>query len=687
MHRARPDVRPDAAALVRRLLDPAGPPFAVLRRRSPGREAGDTVEVLIGEVTEVARLADIPLGETAPGAPVTDALALIPFRQIRERGFHAHDDGTPLAVLRPRETYELPLAEVLAALPAHDVRVADGAFDVSDERYAEIVDRVVREEIGTGEGANFVIRRTFEGSIADFSAADALALFRRLLAGERGAYWTYVVHRPGVRTLVGASPEVHVRMTGGLSEREALSSRGGGGRRAGTVVMNPISGTYRYPAGGPTAESLLAFLGDRKEVEELSMVVDEELKMMCTVGDRGGVVIGPRLKEMAHLAHTEYELRGRSTLDVREVLKETMFAATVTGSPVQNACRVIERHEPVGPDGRGRGYYAGALALIGRDAGGAQTLDSPILIRTADITAGGRLRVPVGATLVRASDPESEVAETHAKAAGVLTALGVRPAPAGPADGGRPPRLADDPRVRAALDARRADLAPFWLRMQTTAPTAELSGHALVIDAEDTFTAMLAHLLRTSGLTVTVRRFDEPGLRAAALAHEGPVVLGPGPGDPSDTADPKMRFLRSLTAELVAGHRHGPARLPATAPHRHPSGGPSLFGVCLGHELLAAELGLEIVRKEVPFQGAQERIDFFGRPETVGFYNTFTARCDDRTEAELAMHRVELSRDAQSGEVHALRGPGFAGVQFHPESVLTLDGAAVTAQLLAAVLV
>ncbi|MGA5269879.1 anthranilate synthase family protein [Streptomyces lydicamycinicus] len=662
MHR-EPPARTGAAALVQRLLDPACPPFALLHRRTPGRDAASptpgfaraggapTVEVLTGEVTEVERLADIPLGEGVPDAPVTDALALIPFRQIRERGFRAHDDGTPLAVLRPRETAELPLDDILAALPAHDVRVTDGAFDVDDDAYAGIVERVVRDEIGTGEGANFVIRRTFEGEIAGFSAADALALFRRLLAGERGAYWTYVVHRPGVHTLVGASPEVHVRASGG------------------TVVMNPISGTYRYPEGGPTAESLLAFLDDRKEVEELSMVVDEELKMMCTVGDKGGVVVGPRLKEMAHLAHTEYELRGRSTLDVREVLKETMFAATVTGSPVQNACRVIERHEPVDADGRGRGYYAGALALIGRDTGGAQTLDSPILIRTADISAAGRLRVPVGATLVRGSDPHGEVAETHAKAAGVLSALGVRPAPARPADGGRPPRLADDPRVRAALDARRADLAPFWLRMQTTAPTAELSGHALVIDAEDTFTAMLAHLLRTSGLTVTVRRFDEPGLRAAARAHRGPIVLGPGPGDPSDAADPKMRFLRSLTAELVAGHREG------------------LLGVCLGHELLAAELGLEIVRKEVPFQGAQERIDFFGREETVGFYNTFTARCDDTTAAELAMHRVELSRDAATGEVHALRGPGFAGVQFHPESVLTLDGASVTAQLLAAVLV
>ena len=105
----------------------------------------------------------------------------------------------------------------------------------------------------------------------------------------------------------------------------------------------------------------LRFLADGKEIEELSMVVDEELKMMCTVGDRGGVVIGPRLKEMAHLAHTEYELRGRSSLDVREVLRETMFAATVTGSPVQNACRVIARHERTG-----RRYYAGVLALLGR---------------------------------------------------------------------------------------------------------------------------------------------------------------------------------------------------------------------------------------------------------------------------------------------------------------------------------
>ena len=619
-------------------------PFALLRRRTPGHEH-DVVELLLGPVREVDRLADIPVGDRP-------SLALVPFRQIRERGFDVRDDGTPLAVLTAEETYELPLEQALAELPSHDVQVTGGGFDVADEEYAGIVGRVLREEIGRGEGANFVIRRTYEGEIPGFGRADALALFRRLLVGERGAYWTFVVHtgiekgpagpslegrgrETGGRTLVGASPEVHVRMSGG------------------TVVMNPISGTYRYPAEGPTPEHLLDFLADGKEIEELSMVVDEELKMMCTVGDRGGVVIGPRLKEMAHLAHTEYELRGKSSLDVREVLRETMFAATVTGSPVQNACRVIERHE-VG----GRGYYAGALALIGRDAGGAQTLDSPILIRTADIDAGGRLRVPVGATLVRGSDPAGEVAETHAKAAGVLAALGVRP--------GRPreedvrPKLADDPRVRAALDGRRASLAPFWLRMQEQA--AELTGHALVVDAEDTFTAMLAHVLRSSGLEVTVRRYDEPGLREAVLAHEGPLVLGPGPGDPSDAADPKMRFLRALTAEVIRSHRHG------------------VLGVCLGHELIAAELGLEIVRKEVPYQGAQTRIDLFGRTETVGFYNSFVARCDDESAVELAAHGIEVSRNG-SGEVHALRAPGFAGVQFHPESVLSLRGAGVVREL------
>ncbi|MCU7825227.1 anthranilate synthase family protein [Kitasatospora sp. DSM 101779] len=635
------------ADLVARLTAPGAPAFALLHRRAP-RLAPDTVEVLIGTVGVHDTLADLPVPDGAPaGGPRHDLLALVPYRQIRERGFDAHDDGTPLQALAVEEQHALPLDELLPALPQRPVRLTGGGFDIADEEYAEIVRRVIEDEIGRGEGANFVVRRDFRGRLEGFDTALALTLFRRLLEQERGAYWTFLVHT-GDRVLVGASPEVHVRQSGG------------------TVVMNPISGTYRHPAGGPTVDSLLDFLHDPKELEELTMVVDEELKMMCTVGDLGGQVLGPRLKEMAHLAHTEYELRGRTSLDVREVLKETMFAATVTGSPVQNATRVIRRYEATG-----RGYYSGALALIGRSASGGQQLDSPICIRTADVDpATGELVVRVGATLVRHSDPHSEVAETHAKAAGVLTAIGARPAPPRPAGRGAGPRLADDHRVQAALDARRAGLAPFWLRMQQGAEPIE-GLDTLVVDGEDTFTSMLAHLLSSLGHRVTVLRYDTPGLRERVAAHTGPLVLGPGPGDPADPADAKMAVLRPIVTDALAAVRTG-AR---TAP---------LLAVCLSHQLLSAELGLPLGRKAVPYQGAQETIDLFGTRRTVGFYNTFTARCDAAAAARLAAEGVEVARDPLTGDVHALRGPGFAALQFHPESVLTREGVDIVAGLLGA---
>jgi phenazine biosynthesis protein phzE len=653
----------DAASLLRRLASGEAGPFALLHRRAP-RLAPETVEVLLGPVGTYDTLAELPVSQDgATGRPEHDLLALVPYRQIRERGFPARDDGTPLRALRVRESHALPVAEALDALtgiaPERPVELRKAGFQTDDDAYAAIVERVLAEEIGRGEGANFVIRRDFTGVLPEFSETVALLLFSRLLRQERGAYWTFLVHT-GDRVLVGASPEVHVRQT------------------AGTVAMNPISGTYRYPAQGPDLDSLLSFLGDPKEREELSMVVDEELKMMCAVGDLGGQVLGPRLKEMSRLAHTEYELRGRTSLDVREVLRQTMFAATVTGSPLQNATRVINRHEP-----SGRGYYAGALALIGRTAGGEQTLDSPILIRTADIDAeSGRLRVGVGATLVRKSDPRSEVAETHAKAAGVLRALGALGSSdaggdgsgggsggAEAARGAGHPKLGDDHRVQSALDARRADLAPFWLRMQTELPSeSELPAEAprvLVVDCEDTFTTMLAHLLRSLGNRVSMVAATDPELERKVAEHRGPLVLGPGPGDPQDPEDARMRAMRRLVSRVLAEGRTG------------------VLAVCLSHQLVCAELGLPVRRKAMPYQGAQESVDLFGRRRTVGFYNTFAAECDEAAEARLRAAGVEVARDAGSGEVYALRGRGFATLQFHPESVLSTRGVEIVSEALA----
>ena len=70
---------------------------------------------------------------------------------------------------------------------------------------------------------------------------------------------------------------------------------------------------------------------------------------MCDICDKGGQVLGPFLKPMSRLVHTEYFLAGRTSRDPREVLRDTMYAATVTGSPVQNACRLIKQYEPERP--------------------------------------------------------------------------------------------------------------------------------------------------------------------------------------------------------------------------------------------------------------------------------------------------------------------------------------------------
>ncbi len=559
-------------------------------------------------------------------------LALIPYRHIAERGYAVNDDGEPLLTMTVRAQAALPLDDALRRLPDEPVALADGRFEPDDDRYAAIVRDVIDKEIGTGTGANFVIRRSFTADITDCTPHSALSFFRRLARRETGAYWTFLI-RTGDRTLVGASPERHVSLHGGVA------------------VMNPISGTYRYPGAGPELAGVLEFLADRKETDELYMVVDEELKMMARICEGGGRVVGPYLKEMARLAHTEYVIEGRSSRDVREILRETMFAPTVTGSPLESACRVISRYEP-----EGRGYYSGVAALVGRDEHDGQTMDSAILIRTADIDARGRLRIGVGATLVRHSDPAGEAAETRAKADGLLAALSAE----------APRRFADRPEVRAALGRRNDGIAGFWLAEPAgrTRPAPHLAGRrVLVIDAEDTFTAMIAHQLTALGLRVTVRRFDEP---YRTEGHDL-LVLGPGPGDPRETGHPKIAHL-------------------ATAADRALARGLPLLAVCLSHQVLSTRLGLPLVPRRVPNQGVQREIDLFGRRERVGFYNTFAARSTDDKLDHPARGLVEVSRDPRTGEVYALRGRSFASTQFHAESVLTRDGVRILGGLLTEVL-
>ncbi|MGZ0701427.1 anthranilate synthase family protein [Pseudomonas sp. L5B5] len=614
------------AHLIERVLQPAPGPFALLYR--PESNGPGVLDVLVGEMSEPGRLADIELPATTIGAPHLDVLTLIPYRQIAERGFAAVDDQSPLLAMKITEQQSIGIEQLLGLLPDEPIQLNSERFDLSDERYAEIVSQVIANEIGSGEGANFVIKRTFLAEISEYGPSKALSFFRHLLEREKGVYWTFIIHT-GERTFVGASPERHISVKDGVA------------------VMNPISGTYRYPPAGPSLTEVMEFLANRKEADELYMVVDEELKMMARICEDGGHVLGPYLKEMAHLAHTEYFIEGKTRRDVREILRETLFAPTVTGSPLESACRVIQRHEP-----QGRGYYSGMAALIGSDGKGGRSLDSAILIRTADIDHAGQVKISVGSTIVRHSDPMTEAAESRAKAAGLIAALKNQ----------APSRFGNHLQVRAALASRNAYVSDFWLtdsqeRQQTQS---DFSGRqVLIVDAEDTFTSMIAKQMRSLGLVVTVRSYsDDYSFDGYDL-----VIMGPGPGNPSDVQQTKINHLHLAIRSLLDEQR-------------------PFVAVCLSHQVLSLCLGLELQRKAIPNQGVQKQIDLFGNAERVGFYNTFAAQsASDRLDVD-GVGTVEISRDSETGEVHALRGPSFASMQFHAESLLTQEGPRIMADLL-----
>src|SRR6476646_732052 len=601
--------------------------WAIIRRSTRAGDR-DTVGLVGGRRHVVESILDVPLEEGAPDdAHIADRLVAIPFRQVAERGFEAHDDGTPLVVVDVETEREFSVAEVIEAIDDTGIEFADrGGFDSDDAEYGALVEAIIHDEIGQGEGANLVIGRHYRATVADWGHEKALAVFKRLLERERGAYWTFVFFT-GDRYLIGASPERHVTVHGG------------------DVRMNPISGTFRIRGGGDLKPRLLDFLQDEKEIYELFMVVDEELKMMCDICTEGGQVLGPFLKPMSHLIHTEYLLAGRTTRDPREVLRDTMYAATVTGSPVENACRLIKQYEH-----EGRGYYGAALAVLGRDSVGGPVVDSPIVIRTADVDLEGRLTVTAGATLVRDSDAAYEVAETHAKAGGILSAFGL--VPPAPTPSTNMAELVTDEDVLIALNSRNRRLSTFWLTDQGgSPPDPRLAGKRVVIlDGEDDFVNMLRHLLGVLGMTSTVVRHEE--YVDGALDGYDLVIVGPGPGDPRDGDDPTMGRLRAAVARLLEQ-------------------GQPFLAVCLGHQALCHQLGIRLAYKDIVFQGTQSPVAIDGRTERVGFYNTFVGRVGA---GDALPQGVSVETDPGTGDIHLVRGPHYRGIQFHAESILTEHG-------------
>ena len=603
-------------------------PFCLIRRRDE-----DRILVLRGNVTRLRNLDDVPLRSGKPAQECFDSVSLVPFCQARERGFPVRDGGEPIVTLQIEEQSYVSVQEVIDGWPKLALELKDFRFDIDAPEYENIITRILRDEIGTGKGSNFVIPRACTFQLPNFEPAQVQSLFRSLLIHEFGAYWTFLFY-DGEQFFVGASPERHISS------------------RKGEVRMNPISGTFRkseYATAADCRAGVLSFLEDEKEIYELFMVVDEELKIMAELCEGGGTVIGPMLKEMSRLMHTEYVLVGHSKRDPISLFRGGMYAPTVTGSPLQSAFRVIESYEPAS-----REYYGAAVMLLGRDADGDATMDAPITIRTFAIDKNGEATARVGATLVRRSKPADEVAETEAKIAGLLnavrqTSLASMPPSRGHADKILP--QIDPEEIHVRLHRRNNFLSRFWFEPQHldfNAVPALKDKKIVIIDNEDSFSVMLKRMLQQMGAVVTLVSFADYDFDLPTDL----TIVGPGPGDPNDESDPKMVKVRGIVERLIASKR-------------------PFLAECLGHQILCRVLGLRVARKDLPFQGTQEHIDYFGRAERVGFYNTFCGM------AERELDGVAVASDPRTKEIHALRGPTFLGVQFHLESILTPSGYAL----------
>ena len=175
----------------------------------------------------------------------------------------------------------------------------------------------------------------------------------------------------------------------------------------------------------------------------------------------------------------------------------------------------------------------------------------------------------------------------------------------------------------------------------------------VIIDNYDSFTYNLAHLVKSLGAEVTVLRNDRFALEELDAFDK--IILSPGPGIPSE-AGQLLDIIRTY-----AGRK-------------------PMLGVCLGHQAIGEVFGARLenlrdVFHGVATEGRQFGTDplFRGLPERIvmGRYHSWVVGREGFPDC------LEITAVSDEGQIMALRHREFDihGIQFHPESVLTPDGA------------
>jgi anthranilate synthase component 1 len=278
---------------------------------------------------------------------------------------------------------------------AKKIPVVDAREEEADPFLASV--RQAKEYIAAGDIFQANLSRLWCADLhGDFSADDVYAR----LCEENPAPFAGLVRWNDV-AIISSSPERLVSV------------------RNHVVSTRPIAGT-RPRGTSSSSDSALSeeLIGHPKERAEHVMLIDLERNDLGRVCEAGTVEVNEFmvLESYAHVHHIVSNVRGmlKESLGPADAIRAVFPGGTITGCPKVRCMEIISELEQ-----SPRGAYTGSIGYLNRDG----SLDLNILIRTMVMT-GNQIELKAGSGIVADSDPEAELAETQAKAKGLLMALG-----------------------------------------------------------------------------------------------------------------------------------------------------------------------------------------------------------------------------------------------------------------------
>lgn len=312
---------------------------------------------------------------------------------------NAHNEGDPEvayddAVARIDmivDVLKQPLPEQLDPAPPLDEPLVS---NMRQEKYESNV-RAAKEYIAAGDAFQIVLSQRFSRR----TSAHPLTIYRALRALNPSPYM-FFLNFGGNLTLMGASPEMMVRLEDGVA------------------TNRPIAGTRKRGANAAEDDALAdELLADPKERAEHVMLVDLGRNDLGRVCDYGTVRVPDMMyvERYSHVMHIVSQVQGklREGMDAFDLLRATFPAGTLSGAPKVRAMEIIEELE-----GTRRGPYGGAVGYFSFDG----SMDTCITIRSM-VMQGDRVYIQAGAGIVADSDPTREHEECINKAKALAVAI------------------------------------------------------------------------------------------------------------------------------------------------------------------------------------------------------------------------------------------------------------------------